>query len=333
MRKSLFVLATGGTISMTSRAGGGITPALSPQQLADTVPGLADRVDLTLHAFANLPGASLTLTQLCEMAALLNARLEQEFAGAIVVQGTDTIEESAFVLDLLVPSAKPVVVTGAMRGPRAAGADGPGNLLAATIVASADAARNLGCLVVLNDEVHAARFVQKSHSTLASAFQSPNLGPLGWVIEGRFLCNAQLRRGVHVAIAERGEEYPVALVKLALGDDGRLLRSLPTLGFRGAVIEAMGAGHAPAPVAREIDALTARMPVVLCTRVAAGPVLRATYGFVGSETDLIRRGVIPAGSVNAVKSCLLLRLALANGFSRAAMEQLFQQAGNNFSPE
>ncbi|WP_288393182.1 asparaginase domain-containing protein [uncultured Herbaspirillum sp.] len=169
MIPALFLLATGGTITMVAQPGGGIAPALRPEQLVQAVPGLAGQADFSIHAYASLPGASLTLGQLCEMATILNARLAGDIAGAIVVQGTDTIEETAFVLDLLVKSHKPVVVTGAMRGPQAAGADGPANLLAAAIVASSPAACQLGCLVVLNDEVHAARFVQKQHTVLPSA--------------------------------------------------------------------------------------------------------------------------------------------------------------------
>ncbi|WP_288407720.1 asparaginase [uncultured Herbaspirillum sp.] len=332
MIPALFLLATGGTITMVAQPGGGITPALRPEQLVQAVPGLAGQAVFSVHAYASLPGASLTLGQLCEMATILNARLAGDTAGAIVVQGTDTIEETAFVLDLLVKSHKPVVVTGAMRGPQAAGADGPANLLAAAIVASSPAACQLGCLVVLNDEVHAARFVQKQHTVLPSAFQSPNQGPLGWVVESAFQRNVRLARGPQLDIATGVEDFPVALIKLALGDDGRLLPGLPELGFRGVVIEAMGAGHVPAAVARNIDTLCARLPVVLCSRVTSGPILRNTYGFVGSEIDLIRRGVIPGGRINAVKSCLLLRLALANGLAHAALAQLFQQVGDDCTP-
>jgi L-asparaginase len=134
---------------------------------------------------ANSPASpSLTPGNLVDVARTIEEGFASGFDGAVVIQGTDTIEESAFILDLLIGGEKPVVVTGAMRGADAPGADGPANLLAAARVATAPEARGLGTLAVLNYDIHAARFVQKSHTTLPSAFSSPLVGPLGAVVEG-----------------------------------------------------------------------------------------------------------------------------------------------------
>jgi L-asparaginase len=309
----LLLISTGGTITMTPGAGAGITPTLTGEDLVRAVPELAARAELDVLSYSTKPGASLTLDDLLAIAAIIDSRIDDGYAGAIVVQGTDTIEETAFVLDTVVAAAQPVVVTGAMRGAGAAGADGPANLLAAVIVAGSAAARGLGALVVLNDEAHAARHVQKAHTALPSAFASPGFAPVGRVIEGALHLYARLPRLPALPRPESALDAPVALLQLPLGDDGRLLDALPGLGYRGAVVAALGAGHLPSSVADKLQRLASAMPVVLASRVGAGPVFEKTYGFIGSETDLIARGAIPGGYLPGPKACLLLRLLLAAG--------------------
>jgi L-asparaginase len=198
-----------------------------------------------------------------------------------------------------------------MRGAEATGADGPANILAATIVAASNDAAGLGTLVVLNDEIHAARFVQKSHTALPSAFTSPLAGPLGHVIEQRACIRVRPAARVRPSLSALRGDVPVALVTTSLGDDGRVLRELPRLGYRGIVLQGMGAGHVPAVVAPLAGDLAATMPVVLATRVHTGPTFTRTYGFPGSESDLLARGVIGAGTLTGLKARLLLMLLLA----------------------
>lgn len=304
------LISLGGTIAMTRGATGGIAPTLTAADIVNAVPGIARVAAIEAISAKTVPGASLTIDDVIAVAALADEHLAQGAAGVVVVQGTDTIEETAFVLDLVIRSDKPVVITGAMRGPEAAGADGPANVLAATIVAAASEAAGLGALVVLNDEIHSARFAQKSHTVLPSAFASPLAGPLGLVIEGRPRIHLRppLRHPPLVDLSPG--DAPVALVSMSLGDDGRLLQQVERLGYRGLVVEGMGAGHVPSIVAPIIGELARRMPVVLATRVHTGPTLTATYGFPGSETDLIRRGAIPARDLSALKARLLLSLLL-----------------------
>ena len=181
----LLVLSLGGTITMVPDSAGGIAPKLGAAELVASVPALAEVAEIEAHSPFRLPSPSLTPANLVEVARRIEEGFASGFDGAVVIQGTDTIEESAFILDLLVGGDKPVVVTGAMRGADAPGADGPANLLAAAIVAASPEARGLGTLAVLNYDIHAARFVQKSHTALPSAFSSPLVGPLGVVAEGR----------------------------------------------------------------------------------------------------------------------------------------------------
>jgi len=318
----LLVLSLGGTITMLPGAEGGIVPRLGAAELVAAVPGLSEVAGIEARSPFRLPSPSLGLDQLVAVAREVNAGLAAGFAGAVVIQGTDTIEESAFLLDLLVPGDKPVVVTGAMRGAGAPGADGPANLLAAAIVAASPLARGLGTLVALNDEIHAARFVQKSHTALPSAFLSPLAGPLGAVIEGRAQIYARVARTPTHAV-EAGAPAPVALLTWGMGDDGRLLGAIPGLGYAAAIIEAMGAGHVPADAAPLLGALAERMPVILASRVMTGPVFTGTYGYPGAEIELIGRGLVPSGYLSGLKARILAGLALRGGAGRNAVARAF----------
>jgi L-asparaginase len=320
----ILVVSLGGTITMTANASGGITPTLTAGQLLASVPNLSSVATIETLTRFSLPGASLSIPNLAEVAKLLEERFADGVDGAVVVQGTDTIEDTAFVLDLLTGGTHPVVVTGAMRGPQAAGADGPANILAAVVAAADKRMAGLGVVVVLNDEIHAARWVQKSHTALPSAFTSPGTGRIGILSEGKVELMMTPRRDFLPISAPVTNDGRVAMVSLGLGEDGRLLPALAGLGYTGAVIEGMGAGHVPAVAAEAVAILAASMPVVLCTRVRAGRVFTRTYGFAGSEIDLISKGVIPCGDLSASKARLLLTLLLNTGASADDIRQAFR---------
>lgn len=324
----VLLISTGGTIAMTTGSDGSISPTLSGDDLTRAIPQLQEQAELVVVQYARMPGASLTLQNVIEIANIINERRRGDVAGAIVIQGTDTIEETAYVLDTLVVSGAPVVVTGAMRSASAPGADGPANLYAAVTVALSHAARDIGVLVVMNDEIHAARYVQKSHTFLPSAFCSPGFAPIGRVVEGDAHIYARLDSPEPLHAQHDVDGVAVALIKVGLGDDGRLLSALPDLDYRGVVIEAMGVGHLPSHFSARVEELSKAMPVVLSTRVSAGPILRGTYGFVGGEIDLIARGAIPGGYLSGTKCCLLLRLLLAAGFNSREIRDEFDKRGN-----
>lgn len=320
----VLLVSLGGTITMTPGAGGGIAPTLTGADLVAAVPVLKDIAEIEAVSPFRLPGASLTLSNLRDVALLLGERLAAgDLAGAIVVQGTDTIEETAFVLDLLVAGDKPIVVVGAMRGAGAPGADGPANLLAATVVASSPEARGLGTVVVLNDTIHAACRVQKASTHLPSAFESVGSGPIGHVVENRVRLVARPIRVEPIAIGRVQRSVPVALLTASLGDDGRILPRLPELGYGGLVVEAMGAGHVPDVLVAPLAELAAAVPLVLSTRVASGPVFTRTYDFPGSEMDLLRRGVIHGGEIGGLKARLLLSFLLGAGVAREDLPSAF----------
>jgi L-asparaginase len=318
----LLVLSLGGTITMIPSGAGGITPQLGAAELVASVPALAEVASIEAHSPFRLPSPSLSLEDIRQVATLIADGFAAGCEGAVVIQGTDTIEESAFLLDLLVPADRPVVVTGAMRGADAPGADGPANLLAAARVAASPEARGLGTLVVLNDVIHAARFVRKTHTALPSTFASPAAGPISLVAENRARFTLRVSATPRLPPAD-GRSMPVGLVKVSMGDDGRLLRAVPSLGFEGLVIEGIGAGHVPAGIADMVGELAAMMPVVLASRALTGPVFTETYGYAGGEIDLIGRGVLTAGILDALKARLLLGLALRHERGPDAVRQAF----------
>ncbi|GAA3086005.1 hypothetical protein GCM10020000_85710 [Streptomyces olivoverticillatus] len=171
---------------MTSATVGkaGVTPRLTGADLVAAVPGLDRQAEIEVEDVRQVPGASLTLEDVAAVADCLHKAEAAGVEGMVVTQGTDTLEETAFLLDLLYRGSVPVVLTGAMRPPQQPGADGPANLLAAVSAASCPAIRELGVVVVFADEIHAARQVRKIHSTSTSAFASPGTGPIGHVVEG-----------------------------------------------------------------------------------------------------------------------------------------------------
>jgi len=320
------VLGLGGTIAMKP-AGQGAVPGLTADDLVAQLPPVAVRHVGHVENFRQLPGAHLGLGDLVELAARI-AELEAggEADGFVVVQGTDTIEETVFALDLLHRGDAPVVVTGAMRHAGLTSPDGAANIENSIVLAAAPAARGRGALVCFNDEVHAARAVQKTAATNPAAFSSPGFGPLGHVVEGR--ADLLLDAPRWPAIAEHPsviEPAPVALVAAALGEGPELLDAVAQGHWRGLVVQALGAGHLPAGWVEPLDRLARKIPVVLATRVSRGPVLQSTYAFPGSERDLIDHGLLPAGYLCASKARILLSFSLGAGLDAARAGAMFSR--------
>ncbi|GAA5232668.1 asparaginase [Verticiella sediminum] len=321
------VASLGGTISSTAAdAASGVVPRLDAAQLVASVPGLANVAQIHAEPLFQLPSASIGFAECRAALAWAQAQVDAGAAGVVLTQGTDSIEETAFLLDLYWQRAQPLVVTGAMRSPQAAGADGPANLLAAVLAAGEAASRKRGVLVVMNDTVHAARWVRKRHTLAVQAFESPETGPVGAIIEGgvRFLHPAAPRLAPLPAPVR---EARVALLQAGMGDDGTLALLARDAGYDGIVIAGFGSGHVPYAYAQHIDDIAARIPVVIASRTGAGPTTRATYGYVGSEIDLIHRGAFMAGWLEARKARLLLWALLAGGADKPAIADALHRYG------
>lgn len=320
------VLSLGGTISSIQTEGGsGVTPTLTGEALVEDVPEISGVAEVEATSLRQVPGSELTLEDLIELSGEIKNRIEKGAAGIVVTQGTDSIEETSFILDLLVTGEAPVVVTGAMRHPSLPGADGPANLLAAVQVAASDVARGAGAVVVLNEEIHAARFVQKTHTSNPATFRSPLAGPIGYISEGNVRLVTHPAGRHHVNLPAQTQDHPVALYKVALGDDGRLLAHVGSSGHEGLVIEAMGGSHVPSVMAEPLGSLAGEMPIVLASRTGGGEALRNTYGFTGSETDLLSRGLISAGMLDGLKARLFLSLLLRVGASKEEIAAAFNR--------
>jgi L-asparaginase len=316
----------GGTITMTSESEARVTPTLEAADLVAAVPGLAAVASLETRTLASLPSASLRHDD-C-LAALEWARtvVDEGAAGVVLVQGTDTMEETAYLFDLYWDRDEPLVVTGAMRAPQRAGSDGPANLLASVVTAAAPESRGLGVLVVMNDEIHAASRVVKADSMAVDAFRSPVLGVLGRLVEGVPVYGNRPAR-VRALAAPAGTSPRVALLVTHLDDDGVLLRQAVAAGFDGVVVAALGVGHVPAAVAEEVAAAAPQVPVVFASRTGGGTTARAAYGFVGSESDLLARGAIAAGWLTPVKARQLLWSLLARGLGPEEVARQFEVRG------
>lgn len=324
---SIAVGSLGGTITMTSAGAAAVQPTLTAAELVASVPGLELVAEPDPTTIATKPGASLTRSDLVRALHWARSAVDRGAAGAIVIQGTDTIEESAYFLDLYWDREEPLVVTGAMRHPAAAGADGPGNLLAAATVAAAHQSHARGVLVVMNDEVHAASRVRKARGSGPSAFTSVPFGPLGFVEEGSVHYGSPASRWLPLGAVPPHESPRVPLLETHLGDDGSLVDLMTKLRADGVVVGALGVGHVPAAVAEAISRAVSAVPVVFATRTGAGTTYSATYGFVGSESDLLSRRAIAAGWLQPAKARLLLAELLATGLDQPSIVREFASRG------
>lgn len=311
MRISL--LATGGTIS-TKRGDAGATPALDARTLATTALRADGEVEISTRNVSRMSSRSVTPTSMWELAQAVEEEIRGGSDGIVITHGTDTLEETAYALSLLVRTSVPVVLTGAMRVPGSPGEDGPANLAAAVVVAATPLVSSYGPVVVHQDEIHLARWVSKLHSTRVAAFGSPPAGPVGMVVEGR----AVLFFGPRPSDRLRRSSAPDKRVELlwsVAGSDGLVVDAIKDR-VDGIVVAGTGGGHVAPPLADAlVKAAGEGVAVVLASRCASAQVLRKTYGGVGGEIHLLASGLVSAGSLSAAKARLRLIFGLSAGFS------------------
>lgn len=321
------ILALGGTIAAAPAIPG--QPAkmdLDPADLVRALPGLAAVAQIRAETVRRVGSADLAFADVLTLVRRIRELIDQGVQGFVVTQGTDTLEETAFLLDRLLDADAPVVMTGAMRHTGSPGADGPANLLAAVKVAASQNARAAGTLVVANDEIHLARFVRKGHATSTATFQSLPLGPVGWVAENHVRMPLVPRhRGRLFQLPPDARMPQVALIKFSFADSPRLLEAVSTEDFQGAVIETYGAGHTSQRALEALAKLADGMPTVFASRTGVGEVHQASCDFPGSELRLLERGLIPSIALDGLKSRLLLTLLLAAGADRASIRKAFEE--------
>ncbi|MDQ3168716.1 MAG: asparaginase [Acidobacteriota bacterium] len=313
------ILFTGGTIAMRiDPATGAAVPSMSAADIVAEVPTLGQIADFEFEEFSRLPGPHVTPDQMWRLARRTAVWLAREdIDGVVITHGTDTIEETAFLLDLVLTSDKPVVLVGAMRTVSDPSWDGPANLIAAARVAAAETARGLGVLVVMDDHVFPAREVRKLHTESSGSFSTPEFGPLGAVDGTRVM----LRRrpvsrpewqdaGAEPGLRVQRLDTRVAVLQAYTGMDDFLIRALTGHETRGIAIVAFGRGNVPPSVVPAVsDAVAAGKLVTVSSRSMAGRV-EARYGYDGGGLQLTQAGVVLAGDLSGAQARLLQMVAL-----------------------
>jgi L-asparaginase len=320
------VFALGGTIASSADPGGAAVVGLSGVELLNTVPGVTAVADVEVNTLAMVPSGDLRLRHLFELRDQVARAILSGAQGVVVTQGTDTLEETAYAFELLTSFDEPVVFTAAMRSSDALSPDGPANLMAAVRVAACPDARGVGVLVVLNDEIHSAADVRKMHTSSIAAFASPLVGPVGYLAEGRVRMLRKPAGRVTIDVPKDADDARVALVTVGFDDDDALVGAVAELGYDGLVLAAFGGGHVPSWMVPTIERVAGQLPTVLASRTGAGELLRHSYGYAGSETDLLARGLISAVGLSATKARILLRLFLGAGVPRDQVAHCFAEA-------
>lgn len=322
-RPRVAVVFTGGTISMTvDRAAGGAVPTLAGADLLAAAPGIAALADVVALDLGRTPASHFSFADVLRIRrAIDDALADPQARGVVVVQGTDTLEETAFAWDLCHRDPRPVVVTGAMRNASEAGADGPGNLRDAVRVAAAPGARGAGVVVALGGRVHAADAVAKRHASALDAFATRDGPPLGRVGERSVSLRPRGPRRV-LPVTPLAAVLPVPIVVAALETDGGQLDAAVRDGARGIVVAATGSGNTHPDLLRAaVDAQAAGVPVVLVSRTGAGTVGPA-YAFPGGGGTWARAGVLLGGDLTPVQARVALALALGAGLHGDALRTL-----------
>lgn len=323
--QKIAVITTGGTIAMKwDPFTGTVLPATSGQELLNAVPEISKWAQLELIEFSNIDSTEMKPQMMFDLAQLTRQQLDRpDIHGVVITHGTDTLEETAFLLDLLLDSKKSIIFTAAMRSFNELGTDGPRNLLAAVKTACAPATHNLGTLVVLNDEIHAARDVQKTYTSNVATFESIGYGPLGLVDEDRVIIFRHPMLREH--IPAKRIETNVVFIEMSAGDNGQLIEFAVNNHVKGLVIAGLGRGNIPEAAAEKVCfALRQQIPVVLTSRCLKGRVL-GVYGGTGGGKKLHEAGIIFGGDLSGPKARIKLMTVLGKTQELPEIKQLFEQ--------
>jgi L-asparaginase len=320
------MIATGGTIAMKlDPATNAPVPTLSGEDLVAGVPELAKVARVRVESPFNVPSSYMDPERWAEIHRLVvKALASDEVAGVMVSHGTDTLEETAYFLDLTVSSDKPVVLVGAMRNASERDFDGPRNLLNAARICVSPEARGKGVMIALNNQINAAREATKTHTSDVETFKSGDFGVLGVVGQDRVVFDRAPSRRQNIALI--GTPLPrVDIVAMYAGADGKLLRAAVAAGAKGVVIQAVGLGGVNVPVYEAVkEAIDRGVVVVISTRVPNGRVL-PIYGSVGGGKSLKDAGAVFADNLSPQKARILLMLALQSTSNAADVQALFDR--------
>lgn len=310
-KKKILIIFTGGTISMeknsqTSKA----TIRDNQKELIENISNELKNIDLISEMFSLKPSPSITPDDMFKLAKLTQEKLEQSsIDGVVITHGTDTLEETAYFLDLYLETKKPVVLTGSMRNFSELGFDGLSNLVSSILVAASDQSKRMGVLVCLNDEINSAAEVTKTHTLALDTFKSLEFGPIGIVEQDNVLYYRETHHKSYL-LQPKEIESNVEIVKVYSGSSSLILNSLIDHGVKGIVLEALGRGNVPPLMVPGIKrAIDNHIPVLITSRCPKGRVLDS-YGYEGGGHHLKQLGVIFTENLNAQKARIQLILAL-----------------------
>ena len=322
VKHRVVLLTTGGTIAMQcEQPNTGPTVAINGRQFQQWLP--ANSPVARAEELTALPSSHFQLDTLWSIRdKVAEIIAEPDIAGIVITHGTDTLEETAYLLDLTVAGEKPIVLTGAMRTASDPGYDGRANLIAAVRVAAAPEASGLGSVVVMNDEIHAARFVTKAHTLSPAALQSPGLGPIGRIVGG---CVQVIHRPKRQVLPWLGLEPNVVLLKLGVAMEAHLLDYALSQGACGLVIEAFGSGRVPPSWMPAIENARARgVAVVIASRCSSGT-MWDNYSYSGAYRALRELGCLFANELNGQKARIKLMVSLASAQTPDEMSVLWRR--------
>lgn len=307
---TIAIITTGGTIAQKPDPKTGVcVPFLSGSKLIANNPLLLTVANIKLIEFSNIDSSHMSPEMWCKLSKLVNKVLQvREVHGVVITHGTDTMPEGAYFLDLTIKSSKPVVFTGTMRNAFALSFDGPANLYNAVVQASSKNTHDWGVTINLNQYIHSARYVSKTHTTNMQTFSSGIRGCLGYIERNNVLRFQDRAHKLYVPLPNKLPKIP--LVKIYAGDDGQLLRTIVKLKVEGVVIEALGAGNVNIDVYEAIKYLISKNVVVVITSMIPEGGVCSIYGTRGGGASLQKLKVISGGDFSGNKARILLMLLL-----------------------
>ncbi|MGP4107413.1 asparaginase [Virgibacillus sp. L01] len=305
--KNIVIIHTGGTISMVENKNTGEVNTTKHHPLTDFSGYFQRYANIDEINLFSLPSPQITPQHMLELAKKVD-QLTYNYDGVVITHGTDTLEETAYFLDLVVKTQKPVVITGAMRSTNEIGSDALYNLISSLRVATDHEAANKGVLVVMNDEIHTATNVTKTSTSNVATFQSPQYGPIGIITKESIIFH-------HTILARHS--HPVSqitkkvfLLKAYAGMDEQILNAILQANPHGLVIEGLGQGNLPNGTVKPIQVFIKKgIPVILVSRCFRG-IVQPTYGYDGGGKQLKEIGVIMSNGLTGPKARIKLMIAL-----------------------
>lgn len=323
--KKILIIFTGGTFSMKiDSETGAAVPHFSGGELIAQIPELNQLAEISIHDFGKYPGPHMTPQLMFQLADEVKKNIAGNlYDGIVITHGTDTLEETAYLLDLQVQTSKPIVLTGSMKNSSEPDWDGPKNLLDSVTICTSPNAHDLGALVCLNGEINAASEVTKTHTDDIETFHSLDFGALGFVQNGRVIFNRLPRKLEFISSAKI--EPNVDLIKCYAGMDDKFFKFSADNNAAGLVVEAMGVGNVPPRAFEGIKYVVEKnIPVVLVSRCPAGETLDI-YGYPGAGKWLHQLGVIFTDYLNGQKARIKLMLALGKTKDKQELKKLFEE--------